>query len=141
MKITLTLDISPMPKARPRAMIMGGRIHSHHSHEYLAWMQEASGQFAIQWAGNPTIKAIKKLSIQFWGNSAKCDVDNLAGAVMDALVKAGILFTDNVNSIPHLETAWERIGKQESPRIEVILELAPTPPKKPARKSRKTAVK
>lgn len=108
-----------MSKQRPRSMIINGRIHTHHTHEYLDWLSAAESEFKQQWGSNPPIKKAIKVSIQLWGNHAGSDVDNMSGSALDALVKAGVLSKDNVNCVPHLEVAWER---SKSPCVEVWID-------------------
>ena len=117
--IALTLNMQPHPKERPRCFCRHGKAHTHNSDIYIAWQNEAQFSLRQQWEGEALL-AVKKLSIQFYGNHAGKDLDNILGAVMDALVHSEVLAKDNLTCINHIETAWER---SRFGRIEILIEL------------------
>ena len=119
-RVELTLDLYPYPKQRARVTHKG----TFHIHAYQDWLKEAIFQLRQQWKSQP-LQSISKLSVQFYGKSARSDLDNLVGAVMDALVKAEVIRNDNLTVINHLETAWER--SRDNPKIEIILDLLEHP--------------
>ncbi len=57
--------------------------------------------------------------MQMYGNDASNDIDNLAGAPMDALVQAEVLKKDNVNTVDWIEVAWTR---SKNPRIDIWID-------------------
>lgn len=91
--IILTLQGRVVPKARPR--LSKDKVHL--SSNYRSWRDIAETELAIQFNGRPTInKAI--VEIQFLGNH-RGDLDNLAGAILDALVAAKILKDDRLSYV------------------------------------------
>ena len=114
----LEIGLAPMPKKRPRFNSDQGRAY--HDDRYTKWLAEAVGQLQEQWQQQPPITRTQKVTIQLWGHR-RGDCDNLAGAVLDSLVKAEILADDSVSVIDHLVIGFEPSKK---PRIEIEIEVA-----------------
>ncbi|HEY9640324.1 MAG TPA: RusA family crossover junction endodeoxyribonuclease [Coleofasciculaceae cyanobacterium] len=120
--ISLVLNMQPHPKERPRCFCRQGKARTYNSDVYTAWLNQAQISLQKQWQGE-ALNAVKKLSVQFYGNHSGKDLDNILGSVMDAMVHAGVLAKDNLSCINHIETAWER---SPDGRIEILIELPET---------------
>lgn len=106
----------PVGEGRPRAVRMGTRVRVHAAPKSAIWRAAAAQQMAAEWDERPpmdaicgvTIKALmarpksrpKDVSKEAWkcphaiSRRQKPDVDNIAKAVLDAIVQAGIIVDD-----------------------------------------------
>ncbi len=100
-----------VPKARPRVTVKGTFMPQ----SYRDWMEGTVWELISIW--REKYQSIKlnfplTLAIHLEGkHSRKGDLDNIGGAVMDALVKAQILSNDNVNTINHLTISFNYSNK------------------------------
>jgi Holliday junction resolvase RusA-like endonuclease len=62
-----------------------------------------------------------KISIEYHGKHGKKDLDNAAGAILDALVKAGILEDDDMQHVPELNVRTKRW--MESKGVQIKMEI------------------
>ena len=112
----LTLTGAVVPKARPRVT---GHI-AYMPERYVEWQSEAVAELCMQIPpgfGSLTRAAVE---ITLLGKHPKRgDLDNIAGSVLDALVKAWILPDDNVNVVYRLSVEF-RPDKQP-PMVEILL--------------------
>ncbi len=94
MKYQLTGKITP--KARPRL----GRGGAHLPANYRDWKESAITELISQsLPTNPLVKAEVSISI---GGKQRGDLDNIAGAILDALVQSGILLDDRLSVVSKL---------------------------------------
>lgn len=109
--LKLSLKMDPKSKQRPR---FNGRF-AYTDKAYRDWLTEAIKQFEAQYDG-PTITKTTYVSIEMYGNSARSDIDNLSGSVLDAMVKAKVIKNDNLTIIDDLRIKWYR---SKDPVIEI----------------------
>lgn len=84
------------PKARPRL----GRGRAYLPANYRDWKDDAIAQLLTQSLPlEPIIKAEVSISV---GGGQRGDLDNIAGAILDALVQAGILLDDRISIVSKL---------------------------------------
>lgn len=112
---TFNLDGPIVPKARARTTVNG----TFHPHRYNNWKQGAIADISDQYQGEPLEYA--EITISLSGkHNRKGDADNVAGAVLDALVQAKVLVDDNMKRVPSLTIAldWQ---KKVEPKAVVVL--------------------
>lgn len=104
-----------VPKARARTTANG----TYHPHRYNSWKECAISTISEQCQGKPLEYAEVTISLSGRHNR-QGDADNVAGAVLDALVQAGVLVDDNMLRVPSLTVAldWE---KKAEPSAVVVL--------------------
>jgi len=85
-----------VPKARPR--FSAG--HTYLPAKYRDWKTQAIEALRAQRGELPTLSKAAVTIVIY--NQARGDIDNIAGAVLDALVQAGILQDDRLSCIPEL---------------------------------------
>jgi Holliday junction resolvase RusA-like endonuclease len=84
------------PKARPRL----GRGGAYLPDKYRDWKEDAILQLLTQTPPpQPLDKAVISIAI---GGKQRGDLDNIAGAILDALVQAGILLDDRISVVSKL---------------------------------------
>ncbi len=93
--IQISIEGPICPKARPR---FSGR-RAHLPPRYRDWKAQAIAQILAQYEGPPIARAA--IEIKFYG-PLRGDLDNLAGAVLDALVPGGVLKDDRLSCLPSL---------------------------------------
>lgn len=94
MKYTLTGKVTP--KARPR--FGGGRAYL--PAKYRDWKENAIIELLSQ--SRPSIPISRaEVSIEIGGKQTG-DLDNIAGAILDALVQSGILLDDRISVVSKL---------------------------------------
>lgn len=101
MGLTFELDGNIIPKARARITSHG----NYHNPRYSAWMDDAISELNHQKALKEYYQELSlpcSLEIVLINPSKRGDADNIAGSIMDALVKAGIIPNDNLNNINNL---------------------------------------
>lgn len=97
MRYTLTGKVTP--KQRPRF----GSGRAYLPSKYRDWKDNAIAELLSQSRPpNPIDKA--EVSIDLFG-SHRGDLDNLAGAILDSLVQAGILLDDRIGVVSKLSIA------------------------------------
>ncbi|WP_373546358.1 RusA family crossover junction endodeoxyribonuclease [Chamaesiphon sp.] len=84
------------PKARPRL----GRGGAYLPSNYRDWKDDAIAQLLAQ-SRPPEPIARAKVSIAI-GGKQRGDLDNIAGAILDALVQSGILLDDRLSVVSKL---------------------------------------
>lgn len=102
-EITLHLPLQPK-----RAPVFNSRSKvAYKEHKYQAWLTEAKPLLKRFWP-EPALQKDNLVGLQMiFRGPSYCDLDNLAGAVMDA--GKGIIWADDrVTIIRRLEAAWER---------------------------------
>ncbi len=103
---TITIKGKIIPKARPRASKFG---HVYMPENYRTNQGYLAGLFTDRL--EPVDYPVH-LAIACYGKWGKADCDNLAGSVMDALVKAGILKDDSTMHVPSLCVVNYRDSKE-----------------------------
>jgi Holliday junction resolvase RusA-like endonuclease len=84
------------PKARPRL----GRGGAYLPSKYRDWKEEAIAQlFTQSRPPQPLAKATISIAV---GGKQRGDLDNIAGAILDALVQSGILLDDRISVVSKL---------------------------------------
>jgi Holliday junction resolvase RusA-like endonuclease len=107
----LTLAVPLKSKERPR---FGGNAYM--SQAYRQWKKEARRQVLEQWEGPPLTPIALSMVLR---GPQRGDLDNLAGAVMDAMT--GIAYPDDsVTHIRRLLVTWEKAPLKDQ-RIQVIV--------------------
>ena len=94
MKYQLNGNITP--KARPRL----GRGGAYLPSNYRDWKDDAIAQLLTQ-SYPPEPMARVEVSIAI-GEKQRGDLDNIAGAILDALVQSGILLDDRISVVSKL---------------------------------------
>lgn len=114
--INFALNGEIVPKARPRS----GKNRSHYLPEnYRDWKQSAIWELQRQHQGEPIAVPVA-IEITLTGkHSRRGDADNIAGAILDAMVQAGILIDDNLTRIPSLSIRLIHNGEKPSTTIKV----------------------
>ena len=104
--ITLNLTHRIVPKARPR--FSKGRCYL--PTNYRQWKAKAVEELKAQWGALPLSKAHITIEIP----QQRGDLDNIAGAVLDALTEAGIIADDRMSCVEelHIKKAEEEIKIQ-----------------------------
>lgn len=102
-----TLDGAVVPKARPRVTRRGTFLPQ----RYRDWKQQAIAALVSQKTISEPLEKVT-ISIELYG-SHRGDLDNIAGAILDALVQSGIILDDRVSlvkalSIRHLDEKDKR---------------------------------
>jgi Holliday junction resolvase RusA-like endonuclease len=99
-----------VPKARPR--VTYGRAYM--PQNYRDWKECAIADLAQQYQGKEPMAALSEVSIALTGkHSRRGDLDNIAGAILDALVQARILANDNLTVVPKLSIGLSFDKKKE----------------------------
>lgn len=112
---TFNLNGPIVPKARARTTANG----TYHHHRYSDWKQCAISDIASQWRSDPLEQA--EVTIGLTGkHNRQGDADNVAGAVLDALVQAKVLVDDNMKRVPSL-TIHLDYQKKAEPKAVVML--------------------
>lgn len=111
----LVLKLPPCSKHRPRVTCNG----TYYAAPYQRWMAAAVNELRQQWKNQP-LKQVQKIDFCFYGNHAGKDLDNIVGAVLDAMVKSDVLINDNLNVVKSISATWERSTTQQ---IEVTIIL------------------
>jgi Holliday junction resolvase RusA-like endonuclease len=113
----LRLEGRVIPKQRPRF----SKGHSYLPSGYRAWKDAAIDRLRAQYSGATLTRTSVVIDII---GSARGDLDNLAGAVLDALVQSGILADDRLSCVPEL-TVKHVPGKVHGAQVTLIA-LPPT---------------
>ena len=87
---------SVVPKARPRVTRKGTFLPQ----RYRNWKEEAIASLLSQRTKYEPLEKVT-ISIELYG-AARGDLDNIAGAILDALVQAGIIFDDRISLVKAL---------------------------------------
>lgn len=85
--------------------LLGGQI-SPHPHKYQRWRQAAIAELSSQYRGNP-LSGVSILIVLKGKHSRRCDADNVAGAILDALVQAQVLKDNNLMCVHSLTVSLE----------------------------------
>lgn len=93
--LSLWLEGKIIPKKRPRH----NGNHSFLPNAYRDWKNAAALLLRSQYNQKTIEKA--SITIKIYGDK-RGDLDNLAGAVLDALVQAEVLKDDRINCVPEL---------------------------------------
>lgn len=97
------IDRKICPKARPRL----GKGRAYLPANYRDWKTNAIAQLKSQpQPSEPIAKC--EISIAIGGGGQRGDLDNIAGACLDALVQAGILVDDRISVVNKLSIEYFR---------------------------------
>lgn len=138
--LRITIHGPPVGQARPRAVRVGPFVRVHSAPKSASWQATAAEQMAASWGRPPHDNSVrvyiaavgqrpksapKKKPHRLW-RTTKPDADNVAKAVCDALVKAGVLRDDTLvgELIVHSLVA----GVDEGPAVVVRVEALPAMP-------------
>jgi Holliday junction resolvase RusA-like endonuclease len=108
LSLNIWLEGRVTPKARPRVTRNG----TYFPRRYQDWRQSAQAQILAQVSDRswlPIPRAAVKVQLQ---GAHRGDLDNLAGAVLDALVFGGILLDDRISCVPRLSVEHQSKGQQ-----------------------------
>jgi Holliday junction resolvase RusA-like endonuclease len=83
-----------VPKARPRF----SKGHCYLPKNYREWKAEAVVELREQWQGPPLSRAHVTIELP----KQRGDLDNIAGAVLDAMTEAGIIADDRMSCVEAL---------------------------------------
>lgn len=98
-----------MSKARPRSTRNGGRPYM--PAVYVNWKANLRGQMG-EWWTRPPLTKVNTVVFKFCG-PARGDLDNLAGAVLDA--GNGLIWTDDrVSVIGAIAARWQKVKAIEA---------------------------
>jgi len=108
------LPVNLQPKARPRFRRFG---KAYTDEKYRAWMENTASILSEWWPHPPLEKGeVIAIHMTFHGPGTS-DLDNLAGAVMDA--GQGVVWTsDRVTVIRRLELEW--VGSKKADQFIVL---------------------
>ena len=96
---TFTLTDTIIPKARPRGLSTG---RHYLPDNYRDWKANAIWELRQQHHGSPIAVPVAIEITLIGKHSRRGDADNIAGAILDAMVQAGIIKDDNLTRIPSL---------------------------------------
>jgi len=97
-----------MSKARPRSI--PGQVRPYMPAKYKAWLKNMRSRMAEWWV-EPPLTEVSVVYMKLSG-PARGDLDNLAGAVLDA--GTGLIWSDDrVNVIRSLAVGWEKAPIKE----------------------------
>lgn len=120
--LTFFLPGIVVPKARPRVTQFGTFLPS----RYRNWRLRAEGELILQVQRLDPVPPLPieraTVRIRFQGKfRVQADLDNLAGAVLDALTLqgAGILKNDNLSCVPSLNVDYVASDEEPGARIEI----------------------
>lgn len=137
MSQTFTILGPPIGEGRPRAVRMGNAVRLHAAPKSSEWRSLAARQMASERVGEVitepvcvTLTAImprpkslpKKAGVARMWRATKPDIDNIAKAVFDALVTAGIIGDDRQIVEARMSKPTAALG--ETPRVIVTVEAA-----------------
>ena len=88
----LIIEIEPKPASRPRFC---GRGQVYNEPKYSAWLREFAALAKNSWEYD-TLSHVSHVEILINGPSRRGDIDNHAKAILDGLVRAGVLKGDNL---------------------------------------------
>jgi Holliday junction resolvase RusA-like endonuclease len=116
MRSVVRIDGEIVPKARPRVTRRG---ITYMPSKYTEWKDATI--CALQANMRPITSPVG-ITINLYGkHSRKGDLDNIAGAVLDAMVQGGILPDDNLTWVKQLSTSIQW-GKKVEPYYEISVE-------------------
>lgn len=122
MKLTITGNVPSQKNNKEIAMRRDGSRFVRSNDRVKAWQETAIQELALQFRGYQVSDYPIALSLVFYfDNKRRHDLDNAAGGVMDALVKAGVLTDDNVNYVECITLQYGGIDKI-NPRAEIYLD-------------------
>jgi Holliday junction resolvase RusA-like endonuclease len=121
--IALELFGPIVPKARPR---FGRNGHAFTPGGYRTWKLTAIDQLHRQWGDSPILDTPVEVAIILAGRHQRGgDSDNIAGAILDALVQAKILKSDNLIQIPKLSIELQYHTKKAPVATVFLTKIAP----------------
>jgi Holliday junction resolvase RusA-like endonuclease len=107
-EMAYTFDISLMSKARPR--FVAGKV-PYMPKQYMKWRKDLRAKMA-EWWTDPPLEHVERMDLTFKG-PARYDLDNLAGAVLDA--GQDLVWTnDRCTVIPTLNLRWTKCKPADS---------------------------
>lgn len=114
----LQLDTQIRSKERPSFFRnktgQGKKGYVHYSKNYIKFTQENTIELNRQWDGRAPLGIIKKIVVIITNKSTRGDLDNMVGAVLDVLKKAGVITDDSVKYIAHLECLFFQSKTEQS---------------------------
>jgi Holliday junction resolvase RusA-like endonuclease len=108
--LILTIDGPVTPKARPRV----ARGQAYLPAGYRTWKDTAIASIQAQTLNTPGLpwpQAHVSIAI---GGKQRGDLDNIAGAILDALVQAGVLADDRLACVPRLTVEHHPTGPRRA---------------------------
>jgi Holliday junction resolvase RusA-like endonuclease len=113
---TFTLTDTIIPKARPRGLSTG---RHYLPQNYRDWKNNAIWELRQQHHGGAIAEPVAIEIILIGKHSRRGDADNIAGAILDAMVQAGIIKDDNLTRIPSLKIQLIYSGEPPETHIKV----------------------
>lgn len=105
-----------VPKARPRGTPNG---RHYLPKNYREWKEAAIWELKQQHNGMAIAVPVGVEIILLGKHRRRGDADNIAGAILDAMVQAGILVDDNLSRVPSLSIKLIHNGDRPSTQIKV----------------------
>jgi len=96
-----------VPKARPRVTRNG----SYMPERYQEWQRQAQVELLLQLSDRTPLQYPVAVKVLLQGKGHRGDIDNLSGAILDALVKVDILEDDRLSCVASLEARHEPKGE------------------------------
>lgn len=116
--ITLTLPLPPQTKKRART----GRHGGYYDTKYTQWKRDAEMELRRLWGNRATLEWVESIHTVHYADTLACgDVEGLHGAVMDALVKAGVLKDDGVSQVKKGSFDFDLCELDEEPQIVITI--------------------
>lgn len=119
MMINYRLEGPIAPKARPKF----GNGRSYLPNKYRTWREEAELQLMAQEKPPQPLEGVNCLIALHGKHNRRSDLDNVAGAILDALVAVGILRDDNLKCVCSLSI--ELHHSKENPIALIMLDRCP----------------
>lgn len=121
MEIRFTIDGDPKPKKNSQRVIMcGGRPRIIQSKQYLEYEHSAVKQCRERCTAVLISDPVNVKAVYYRQTRRTIDITNLEAALMDILVKSGVLEDDNCTIVVSTDGSRVHYDK-EHPRTEVII--------------------
>lgn len=96
--IKFSIPGAVVPKARARVT----RKETYMPSRYQQWKDDAIAEFIYQNSNKPPIDYPVSIEVEIYG-AVRGDVDNIAGAILDAMVQSNVLIDDRISIVPQLK--------------------------------------
>lgn len=124
MEISFTIDGDPKPKKNSQRVIMcGGRPRIIQSKQYLEYEKSAVKQCRERSTAALISDPVNVRAVYYRQTHRTIDITNLESALMDILVKAGVLEDDNCRIVVSTDGSRVRFDK-DHPRTEITITSA-----------------
>ena len=122
--MTLTIPLTPVTKKNSQRIIMaGGRPRIIPSAKYKQYERDA-GEY-VQRPQEPIRDAVNVEAVFYMPTRRRVDLVNLQEALLDVLVRYGVIEDDNANIVASMDGSRVRYDK-DNPRTEIRIERIET---------------